>query len=112
MTNSIHLDLQVTLDVDKDKAQVIEQALKKAVDDALDNYNANAQEGESIQEYSMETVLNPEHMVDQIGNYLSHRIEGGDIALEDIPKTMASYGLNPATDFVEFFERLIPDLKC
>jgi hypothetical protein len=110
---TIKLDLTVDANLSDAQAEAMKEKLKAGVEGIIDDLNLNALNMKSpqIDEYSMDAVINPDNYLDLIGNYLSERVENGDMPIEDLPRQMAANGLCTVTDFIDFFRPLIADIK-
>ncbi|MCZ8254548.1 MAG: hypothetical protein O9327_02550 [Polaromonas sp.] len=111
---SLRFAANFVLDLNGENAQATAERIEKAVYEAtFGNGVVTGSSSAEVNEHDFDVVLlAPEAVrIDEgdLADWLSHQIEGGHIALEDVPKLMARYALvDPAEMRNEFAERMFP----
>lgn len=91
----------VSLDVLTD---MLKQVATRAIEEGMVSGHTDAE----VADYKISVVALPEPLSEEaIARLMSHRIENGDLALEDIPNRLAKFGLMEPHNFVaEMRERI------
>jgi hypothetical protein len=111
---SIRFSANIVLDLNGESAQAMAERIKEAVYEAT--FGSGIVTGSTraeINEHDFDVVLlTPEALsIDEasLAEWLSHQIEGGHMALEDVPKKLARYALSDPADMRnELAERMFP----
>jgi hypothetical protein len=110
-TVRLRLTLDVTYTLNGNSVADMQDRLRQAVEHAIGNGMLTGDSAAEVDEYSAEVVEQPEPLSeDSLANWMTRRIEAGELALEEIPVRLARYGLMEAPAFVaEMRERMAPD---
>lgn len=107
-THAARLTLDVKYDLNGVPPEQLHQLLKDLVQRALTEGLLTGHTEAEVASYEVSVVATPEPpSEDAVARLMSHRIENGDLALEDIPARMAKFGLMEPHQFAaEMQERI------
>lgn len=107
-THEARLILDVKYDLNRVPPEKLHQLLKDVVERAVTEGVLTGHTEAEVASYAVTVVARPEPLSEeQLTRFMSHRIENGDLALEDIPNRLARYGLLEPHNFVnEMRERI------
>lgn len=106
------VNLRLTLDVvyylNGENATEMVSQLSRLCEQAIGEGMLTGESDAEVEEYSMDVVIQPDPLSeDELANFMSQRIENGDLDLEDIPVRLARYGLMEPNAFIdEMLERM------
>lgn len=107
-TAQLRLVLDVRYDLNGTSVETLKKNLQRLVDEAYADGRLSSGTDAEVDEHSFTVMETPEPLEEgEVSDFLLERIESGQLRLEDIPATMARYGLMETPDFVaEIRERL------
>lgn len=107
-THEARLTLDVKYDLNRVPPEKLHQLLKDLVQHALSEGLLTGHTEAEVASYEVTVVAKPEPLEEEaVARLMSHRIENGDLALEDIPNRLAKFGLmEPHTFVAEMRERI------
>ena len=104
----MRLILDVTYNLNGENAVEMASNLRKMCNRAIGEGMLTGETDAEVDESDIRVMILPEPLnEDAIAEFMRQRIESGDLALEDIPNRLASYGLMEPQEFViEVQERM------
>jgi len=101
-THEARLTLDVKYDLNGVPPEKVHQLLKDLVQRALTEGLLTGHTEAEVASIEVSVVAKPEPLSEEaIARLMAHRIENGDLALEDIPTRLAKFGLMEPHNFVD-----------
>ena len=100
-TATLHLDLTVDYTLNGVSTQRLQERVRTLINNAIQEGMLTGETEAEVDEWRMDTVINPTHQHDDIRSHLQGRLESGNLPAENLAEKLAEYGLMPVSDFLD-----------